>query len=886
MHYISKKERQMRLKGFKKFIIIIITIWLVIVTIGLLVSRSMQGKIINILSEQAGRHLTTEIHVRKSDIHFSIFKKFPLASLELRNVSFMIPKTVELKNSILLRGDTLLYAKNLYLQMNLRSLIQKRYELEKISINKGYLQIINDSKGNSSLNILRKQEKGPDKDFSASINEFSSRNLTLYYTDKTKNTITTTQIKDGKASGEFSKEDFLVKLKARGKLTAINANNQVLKPDQPFKVDTDIEFKKNRYTINRGSFNLSNIPFTVLGSISLTNNTLIDLLFSAKNVPLKQMDDAVLRGLLGESGFQPKGGTMDIQSTLLGYTRHSLPSIKATFTVRKGKVYDTKRKISYDDIYFTGNADNGSRHLPKTTTIRVDSFYFKIGNSYQVGKLKIQNLINPVLSANSKGYVEVNDIGAIIQIPDIQLVEGNFTNNVAVTGFILKDAIKDNNILDKMKVWGDLSIKKIGLAFEKYKLPYTQIDGDIKLYKDLSLLFDSLKSKSGHSDILIHGKLEHAFRKDGIPQFKGAVYSKYFLADDFIKPTTSVNKHKTVVNFPDSVIINGSIAIEKFQFGNFISTNSNGAIKYANKKMVLSPFSMKGFDGKLNGQVIFEQVTNGNIEMFAKATLQQVDINKLFIGCNNFSQDVINSEHLSGTINGNLDFSATWTNGLDFISESLISQCAIKLLNGELINYQPLLGLSDFINVEELAHIRFDELETSVSIRNKVVTLDQTNIASSAITFDGSGMHDFDNKYEYRLQLGLSDVLWRKAKRKKKEVTEFGYIVDDGVGHTMLPLLISGKGTSFNVKYDKRKARETFKEKISEEKKLLKDLFNGGKTHDTAEGPEFAKEGEPFVTEVKPKEENTLEKTDSGTYKVNSSDHSVTWDDSEDEDDQ
>ncbi len=869
----------MRLISFKKYLVILVSVWLVIVLAGLIFSKSMQGKIIDILSEQTGKHLTTEIHIRKSNIHFSVFKKFPHASVELRNVCFKVPASVNLNNCTPLKGDTLLFAKSLYLQLNLKSLLKKNYELEKISVKEGFIQILLDNQGNSSLEIIREKETVDTASFITNINSLSINNLTIFTSDINNQSQTETFVNHGTASGVFSGQNFSIKIKTNGKIVKYSAKGQELMPQQIFAIDTDIKYSNKRYTIKRGAFKLSNIPFTVIGNVTPGKNTLVDLIFSAKSVPLKQIDKAILRGLLGESGFEPKGGNLNIQSTFIGYTGYKLPAIKTSFTVRNGKVFDSHRKLLYEDIYITGNADNGKKRLPKTTTIRIDSFALRIGSSKQYGKLKIQNLIQPSLYVNMKGNIDVTNVKGLITIPDITINEGTMRNNIAISGTIIKDLEKDNNILDNLKIWGDLSIDKLGIFFENYKIPYATITGDIRMDKSFSLQFDSLKVKSGHSDISISGKLSHFLKKDGIPTFRGNVFSDYFLADDFITPSTSTTTRSRNVNFPDSVIVEGSLTMKEFTFGKFITSNVKGNILYRNKKLTLNPYSMDGFEGSLRGELSISQNPAGNVKMTTNGTLNHLNIKKLFDGCNNFSQDIINTEHLGGKISGNVSFSSVWTNKLELIPSELINQSNIVIIDGELINYQPLMGLSRFIDVEELSHIKFEKLVTGISIHNEKVFLDQTTIASSAITFDGSGVHGFDNKYEYRLQLGLSDILWRKAKKKRNKITEFGYVVDDGVGHTVLPLVLSGKGTSFDVKYDRKTARKSFRKKLSEEKKELKELFN---SKDTAK----ELEPEPILIEHSEEEEITkknINKTDSGAYKVQSKEHTIIWDDSPDE---
>jgi hypothetical protein len=160
---------------------------------------------------------------------------------------------------------------------------------------------------------------------------------------------------------------------------------------------------------------------------------------------------------------------------------------------------------------------------------------------------------------------------------------------------------------------------------------------------------------------------------------------------------------------------------------------------------------------------------------------------------------------------------------------SLNSQ--IRIDDGELINYKPLLGLSDYIKLEELKHIHFETLKTEVEIVDKKVLISQTDIQSSAISLKGSGEHGFDKNYVYRLRVHLADVLWKKAKRKKPENTEFGYVVEDEE-ETMIPLIITGNKNNYEVKYDKITARSGFKDKVQKEKEVLKELFSSEKNNE------------------------------------------------------
>ncbi|MBN1116017.1 MAG: hypothetical protein JXA77_02350 [Bacteroidales bacterium] len=870
----------MSLRRYRKLITAILILWIITIGVGLLFSRSMQTKVVNMLSKQANRYIQSEIHIRKSDIHFSVFKRFPLASIELRNVCVKIPAGFNTKLSRTFKGDTLLFARNLYLQLNLFSLFSDEYDLQRIEINKGYLQILTDKAGNSSLDILRKNNDSPGGGLKTRINAFSMEDVRIYQSDFNSASSSQIFIKKANVSGEFAADNFAVKMKSSGKIEQFTAKGQSLNPYQSFDLDVSIGNKENIYRLDKGYFSIGNIPFRVVGSFRTGSNKLVDLIFSAQDVSIRQIDKTLFKGLMGENGYEPKSGIINIQATLKGYISNSLPAIHAGFTIKDGRFHDKKHSLMLQDVFVEGRADNGNSHLPKSTSVSIDTLSFRTDKSYQTGKIKIQNLINPQLSIVLRGKVSVDDLLAFISIPNINIFKGNISNNLALQGEINKDADQKNKIINNLQVAGQFLLEDLGIEFYKYNIPKTLLTGQVTIKNKHTIRFDNLLAKSADSDIRFDGELANFLKEGTIPCYTGEIHSGSFIVDNFL--VENGDESKDIV-FPDSVAVNARVTIDSFYFADFQSRNFRGDIRYQNKNLKATNMKMDGFEGSMTGFVNLKQIPTGNISLYADGKLTHVNINQLFIGCRNFAQNIISSENLEGYLSGDIIFSSEWTSKLDFIPATITGQGIINLKNGSIKNYEPLLGLSDFIKVDELKHIKFSDLNTTISIRNEQVILDQTHISSTAIRFDGSGQHGFDNKYEYRLQVGLSDVLWGKARKKNSSITEFGYILDDGVGHTILPVIISGKGTTFDVKFDKRKARSQFKEKIADEKNELRELFS--------KEQEKIKEEEEAVFKLQTTDEDAktgepvLEKTDSETYRNTSDDFILEWDDSDDEED-
>ncbi|NJK95739.1 MAG: AsmA-like C-terminal region-containing protein [Bacteroidales bacterium] len=181
--------------------------------------------------------------------------------------------------------------------------------------------------------------------------------------------------------------------------------------------------------------------------------------------------------------------------------------------------------------------------------------------------------------------------------------------------------------------------------------------------------------------------------------------------------------------------------------------------------------------------------------------------------------------HLNGSLTGEILVSSEWDRNMYLNKNAVEVESTLEIANGELINFEPLLGLSNFIALSELKDIKFSNLRNQVFIRNQQVILPNMDIKSSAFNISGSGIHNFDNHYTYRINVLLSEVLARKAKQNKKENDEFGIVEDDGLGKTKIPLMIVGFNGDYKITYDTRGVKEIVKESMKSQKRELRSIF-------------------------------------------------------------
>jgi hypothetical protein len=155
----------------------------------------------------------------------------------------------------------------------------------------------------------------------------------------------------------------------------------------------------------------------------------------------------------------------------------------------------------------------------------------------------------------------------------------------------------------------------------------------------------------------------------------------------------------------------------------------------------------------------------------------------------------------------------------------LYSFIDVNINNGELLEFEPLMEMSDYISVNELKRIKFSNLENQIEIKNNKIEIPFMEIYSSALDMAGSGSHTFDNEMDYEFKILLNEILGNKFKRKhKKKVSEFGVVEDDGIKGMTLFLKMKGSVDNPDISYNTLKLRESLDKGFKKEKKKLKDV--------------------------------------------------------------
>ena len=804
-----------------------LSVILLLITLLTILSLTYDKTIIKYLKKYLNEHLLTEIIV--NDIDFSMIKKFPYATVEFSNV--VIKSRVGLDYSSCKKGDedTLMNASKIYFQFGLLGLMKNEYHLKKIHLIEGKINILTDRSGRVNYSIWKSLGKEKSKeDYHVEFQNVMLSSFDLYYINHNNPLVIHSFIKKSIFNGSFSQKDGLYALKSGLHILEAGKEGKVYVRNLPVFIDFKASSKEDELTINQGKIMLNKLSIQLQGNILLDPALNADLTFTSTNFGLDEIFSMISpreNSRINDFLFEGKG---KINARIKGpFFAKGFPQIQTDFTLINGSVTNknTKSKLSHVDITgtFSGTKPDNCRLVIRKMEARLSTGKIN-GNGI------VTNLQNPGFTAELYSTINLSNLHDLIEFDSVEYLKGMVNASLKAEGLITKDESLTLSRLLSRLTSGSLELDDCSIKIKGLDYVFQDING--KTHIGNNITFQDFAMTINQTNFLVTGTFENVINyfndKESVINANLYIYSRFLDGNSFIS-----NQHGStdaaVIKFPGHLHLKAKINADEFRIGKFSATEMRSDLVYNDSILNINNFNIKFIDGIISGNSLINQQKDSCIQVNCTADLKRIDIQQLFTSFNNFSQSFILDENLRGKLDGNVTFTACWSNHLNFIPSSLTAQAGIIIINGELLKFDPMLSLSKYIDVDELKHIRFKTLKNTIYIYDQNIRIPEMLINTSAFNIALSGTHSFINEFDYRLRVALSDVLFKKAKRKKKEIDDY-LIMENDVEKTIIPVSIIGTPDNYTVAFDSKRAFDLIRENLQQQGTEMKGLFDGKST--------------------------------------------------------
>jgi hypothetical protein len=815
---------KLTLKILKLIAVIFLTLSVLLFSASFL----MQETVASIILRSLNKNISTKLDI--GSFRLSFLKKFPKASLELRDV--LVHSSAGF-NPAAFKGldtDTLLAARFVSVEFKITDILKGVYNIERIGVRAGKINFFTDTEGLVNYNITEKAGSSQNNNFTIDLERINLKDIKASYHNAATKLIIKGIITGGKLKSRISGPDVDFTADAGLDVTYFKLNNVSM--TKPVKADLELTLKSSKTGLlfKKGTLSIEKNRFELNGSISADN--ILDLTLAGDNVDISRIGNFLpVKYSDLVSDYNPSGIVI-VKGSIKGLlSRTSGPHIEISCLLKNGHISYRKTHLAVNELTFSAVYSNGSRNRRETSSLTINDLKAKFGSGQYTGSFRVDRFDNASAELKLRGRVFPGELKEFFNIQEMSTASGSVDMDLKMKSnlrFGGKFTISD--IID-MKPEAELIFNALNIGFKNDSILFNQVNGNMNL------------SNSIHADNMQFIYKRQRLKVDGefinLPEWlegrpvlliaEADISFNRFIPEAFSNETRtneSKTSRKRAFTLPDDIRCDLVFKIDSLSYKSFSASGISGKLNYKPKLLTFESLNMNSLNGSISGNGFVVQNVNKSVLGRGSFNISKVDIKKAFTTFHNFGQTFLKAENIAGTLSGSLSVLLPMDSLMRPQIKSVTAEGKYLLNNGALINFDPVKQLSNFIELSELENISFDQMENDFFIRNNFLYIPQMAVRSSAVDLSVNGKHSFDNNYEYHVKMLLSEFLSKKRNKTKSNYSEFGIIEEDGLNRTSLLLKIVDKGEGVKVGYDMKAAGNEVKNNIKAERQTLKTILN------------------------------------------------------------
>lgn len=825
-------------KLFKLFAIFILTVSLILFA----AARLMQDKVADIILKSLNQNISTKLHI--GNFRLSFLSKFPKASLELRDV--LVHSSPDFNSGAFkgLNTDTLLAARNVSMEFRFTDILRGNYNIERIRARGGKMNIYTDSEGKVNYNVSSGSKKPGADNLTINLEKVYLADIRSYYNNLGSRLIINGVVTKGMVKSKIHGGNIDFSADGEVQIDSLQLYSTRIRRKIITDVVIDLQKTKKGISFKKGNLHIDNYDIVIDGFIS--SDDVYDLKITGHNIDISKISNHLPDEYITMLSEYNLRGNLSFDSRIRGLMTHTTnPHAEVIFRLDKGQITYGKSDLAINNISFDGLYSNGSKNRPETGSLKIKDFTAKLGSADYSGSLSISGFNDPLAELNLKGKVIPAEIREFFDLKKVSKAGGSIEADLKLSGNVdLKKKLNLSDITD-LKTEGNIVFNSFSIGLNHDSLLVTDVNGSALLNN--TIITKNLRFLYKGQRISVDGEFRNLLqwlegRNVQMVAAANVSFGRLIPEAFFSSSRTSATagSGKTAFKLPDDLVLDINFRIDSLAYKTFSSSKISGTLNYKPKLLTFKSFNMKALKGTISGNGFILQNNNKSVLSKGIFNVSNADVNMAFTSFQNFGQNFLKAENIAGSLSGSFSLLLPLDSLLNPQVNSLAAEGKYTLVNGALINFEPVKELSSYIEVSELENIHFEKLENDFFIRSYYVYIPQMEVRSSAVDLSVNGKHSFDNDYEYHVKVLLSEILSRQRKKNKTNVTEFGEVQDDGLGRTSMLLKIVYKpeyGDDIKVSYDMKAAANEVKNNLKTEKKTLKTILNqeyGWYRNDTA----------------------------------------------------
>ena len=812
----------------------IIVILLLLNSAFLMVILTYQDEIAEQLKNEINTHFKADVDI--GDMNISFFKRFPKVAVVL--------KDIQIKEDPEFGNENLALIRRIYLFMNPFTFLKKNYIIDKIEFTDGELSVKWDTSGNSNYVVWKESEK-KSKSFSLDLRKIILNNFMMNYSNLSTQQEILAEAEYIDFKGFFTEVLYSMEIEANGIIHDYVIKDRKYMENDHLKIKAalQIDNENKSYTIKSSDIFLDEIMLAMNGHVhSESDSTLmLDLSSKASGIDLEKLLIFVPDSSKKFFDGYKLDGKFEFNGDIHGSTgKYQKPHLHIDFGIYNGSIKNLDNNSEISRIRLQGNMDNGDQNSSSTSTLHFSLLSATLDSNSLLADIQITNFQDAFINGEIQAHFKLEDIIRFYPMKKFHEFSGDMMIHAKIDSKLdpLIADIRGIELLD-----AEMNLDKISIRHDSSKYNLERVSGKIVLLNEL-LEFHEINGDFAKVHVEADGHLKSLFSYlydqeqslTGKIKLSTSAFDLKELLDDPNK-----NQSNDSLHLPENLDVKIDLLCNGLIYETFVSERIRAWLSFENKAIMIDRLNLDIAQGLISLKGMIEERADALFTWDAMARLNKIDLHEIFILFDNFEQDYITSDHLYGTVNGQVQFSSLWDQNLKLDWDQLFVLSDVTMDHGKLKNFQPLIDLMGFVKMKKMKEIDFDRMENTILIKDRIVTIPYMDIRNSALNMSLAGTHSFEEEIDYHFKINLSELFFKSNKQLKKD---FQQAEDDQKGGLNMYVHMFGTASKPVYRMDRRAVKENLNVHLKNEKEEFLDLFRKKQKKANKEEFEFEWEDE------------------------------------------
>ncbi len=815
---IPKKKKSLLRRIFKWTGITMLVLIILIISAPFLFKK----QIVQFVKDTANEQLNAKVNFGQFDL--TLLSTFPDFTLSVDSVS--------VANTGYFQGDTLLFAQNLTIGLDLVSVIKgEKYKINSVKLNQPRIHALVMKDGMANWDITKPSsdstgtaDTANSAPFKMTLKKFEIKNGYIMYDDASMDFKTELYNMNHTLSGDFTSDNFvLTTLTDIEKMTIVYGSVTYLnKVKTAIKADMDVDMPNFKFTFKDNEFSLNELTLGLDGYFAMPKDDMdMDLKFKANQTAFKNILSLVPGVYTADFKDVKTTGSLALDGFVKGiYSTNKMPAFGGKLIIKDAMFQYPSLPKSATNIQVDLALDNKTGD-PDATVIDLNKFHVEMAGNPVDATMHVST---PVSDANivAKVLAKINlaTMKDVIPLEKGDDLNGMITADIKMNGRL--SAIEKEHY-DEFYAEGTLAILDMNYQTKSLNYP-TQISKLYLTFNPKTVDLTALDAKIGKSDIQMNGKIENFLQyalKDSLLKGSFNLNSSYLdlnelmSSSDTTKPETAAaadTAAMSVVLVPSNLEVKLNANLKKMLYDKLTITNVIGGVAIKDSRMMLDDLKLTidelegtmGLTGVYSSQDIKKPSVDFDVD------IANFDIPKTFKAFNSVQKLAPIGKYAKGKFGTKLKFTTFMDQHMNPDMKSLTGGGKLTTKSVVVEGFEPIDKLADALKQERYKKMTFENVNASYRFVDGRLIVDEMPIKCGSLTGKVKGSTGFDQTIDYTWDLEIPR-------------SEFGSQANAVAGSLMDQL---NKQAGTNVKLgDKVKIKALFGGTVT--KPTLKtDLFN------------------------------------------------------------